>query len=87
MQRDLFISVISVTGGILFIALNNSKFASSSCRGLRGLLFIIFGVSAASPLFYLALVNNDHEYMSKFEISPWIIGGFCYAGTCVLYIF
>ena len=74
--------VISITSFSLFLALNNSKFASSSCRGFRGFCFICLGVSAAAPLFYLSVVNGEHPYMSKFELSPWVFGGAFYAGTC-----
>ena len=78
--------IITITCGSQFLALNNEKYASSACRGIRGFNFIVLGVSAAAPLFYLSVVNGDHPYMSKFTLAPWIIGGFCYATTCGIYV-
>tara|TARA_B110001450_G_scaffold144973_1_gene135553 strand:+ start:1205 stop:1540 length:336 start_codon:yes stop_codon:yes gene_type:complete len=51
--RNMFLTIITTSSALAFLSLCNKKLASAECRGFRGVLFGVLGISAMAPLFYL----------------------------------
>ena len=56
------------------------KYSTPEYKWLRGLLFIILGISGAAPFLYLEHLASDQEqaYFSAYSVSPWALGGAIY---------
>jgi adiponectin receptor len=84
--RNIFLIVISVLSLLAFGTLFNSTLAfSEKFRPFRGIIFTLLGFSAIAPMIYLEFLSN-HQYISPFTITPWIIGGSFYFVGAVMYI-
>jgi len=51
--RNIFLCIITFSSTLAFGSLFNKTLASGKCRAFRGVLFLVLGLSAAAPLFYL----------------------------------
>lgn len=82
--RNIFMIILSVSSLTVFIVSNLSFFGRANLKWLRGLLFVVFGISVALPVFY-ARLNFQSKYMLDINLIFFIIGGAFYILGAVLY--
>ena len=81
--KNFFLVLITVSsvGSFLFMLID--KYSAPQYKWLRGLLFVILGLSCANPFVYLSLVE-DKRYLSNYAFWPWALGGAIYIGGAVV---
>ena len=71
----LALITVSAVGSFLFMLID--KYSAAEYKWLRGLLFVILGISCGNPFVYLALVE-DKRYLTSYSFWPWGLAGAIY---------
>lgn len=68
-----------------FVLLLMPRYNKPEYRTLRGVLFIICGLSSVLPLFHIEFLTHK-RYINDFETLPWGLGGALYIFGAILYV-
>jgi adiponectin receptor len=80
-----YVTFITIFAVIVFACSLKADFNSPKKRSLRGVLFLLLGVSTAAPLIHLVFFCNYTKGLVLYPtLHNWIIGGFFYImGVCI----
>ena len=90
-QRNVFIAITGTTSGLSFILTMAPQSQSPKWQTLITTLYIIMGINAALPLYYILLLapDHDHKHYTKIytidDLTLWILGGALYIIGGIIY--
>ena len=61
------------------------KYSTPEYKWLRGVLFVVLGISCVNPFLYLTFAE-DQRYFSAHSFAPWAVGGAIYIGGAFVYV-
>lgn len=85
MARNVFLGLITTTSLTSFVMLMTPEFNKPKWRTLRGVTFIILGLSAGLPFFYIFSADKKY-FVPSYDYRPWLAGGALYIGGAIIYI-
>uniref|UniRef100_A0A7S3MY52 Uncharacterized protein n=1 Tax=Strombidium inclinatum TaxID=197538 RepID=A0A7S3MY52_9SPIT len=83
--RNWFLALITTTSTCCFLSTMHPAMNTGPLRSVRGFMFIILGLSAGIPLFYMS--KADKRYISFEGASQWELGGAIYIIGALIYVF
>mmetsp|Transcript_8303 Transcript_8303/g.13879 ORF Transcript_8303/g.13879 Transcript_8303/m.13879 type:complete len:180 (-) Transcript_8303:53-592(-) len=83
--RNVFALLITSSCMTCFTIMMIPKFADIEYRTFRGTMFVILGISAAAPFFYIGTVK-DQSVFSRHDFMPFIVGGAIYILGALFYM-
>jgi len=85
--RNFFVILILTTSCLTFLSLFHPTLQSYRFRPYRGIVFVVLGVSATFPLFYLGNLGAEHKiYVSDYSLSEYFWGGVFFVTGVVFFI-
>ena len=85
--RNFYLTFITTFGICVFFYSLRTDFYLPSKRFFRGILFLIFGISAGVPIVHISLFNKTIVgFGDGPKVINWYFGGFCYIFGAILYI-
>ncbi len=80
----MYLTFMTILGIIVFIISVREKFGSKEYHNVRGILFLVFGISAGTPIVHLNIANIPGNEV-PLDFTLWYIGGAFYVVGGLLY--
>ncbi len=77
---------ITIFGIIVFIISIREEFTKKEYHKIKGILFLIFGVSAGLPVIHLKLFDVNGFVLEDYNFGLWFLGGISYIIGALIYI-
>lgn len=70
--RNIFLVIVTLSCSFCFFASLHPLFSQPKYRAIRSSMFVVLGISAASPLFYIHFQTDQSPFVDDFRLWPWI---------------
>jgi len=84
--RIFYLSLISAVCLFIFLFSLTKTFTHPSKRKVRGVLFLVAGLSTAIPIVHLLFIGDDAGMIPNQKFGFWIIGGLSYVVGSLIYM-
>jgi adiponectin receptor len=83
--RDIYFVIIGLSCFGCFVTLLVPKFDQPKFIPLRGIMFVLCGLTSCLPMFHISNFIEP-KYLNEFDLTPWMVGAALYITGAVIYI-